>query len=208
MEAERQSLRLTTSLAVTLFPARSNCPAVRRDRRRPTKLNLAALMRYQPVFPVALQPAASPLLRALPAAELAPAVQGFKVLVRGEVLSSPDRVYYLPNDLLSLIATSTGDTRTLALSLETRHRDGHILEECLRQLVAVDRPWVVPFVVQLVGEYVIEIVEAIAAAIHAANAAQFSDFVLKNPMFMATTRRRATSYWDCYHRSRFPTLRT
>ncbi len=54
----------------------------------------------------------------------------------------------------------------LALSLGTRHSDGRIREECLRQIVAVDRPWVAPFVVQLLGEYVIKIVEVIAATIH------------------------------------------
>ena len=47
-----------------------------------------------------------------------------------------------------------------------RHSDGHVREECLLQIVAVDRPWLAPFVVQLLGEYVIEIVEVIAATLH------------------------------------------
>ncbi len=78
----------------------------------------------------------------------------------------------------------------------------------MRQLIGVQRPWVVPFVIQLLGEYVLEIVEVIAAAIPLMNAGQFADFVRENPGFMATTRRRAISYWDCYHRSRFPALRS
>lgn len=135
-------------------------------------------------------------------------MQGFTVLVQGEKLSAPYRVYYAPHDLRSAIARSRGDTLILALSLGTRHWDGYVREECLRQLVAMDRPWVVPFLVQLLGEYVIEIVEVIAAAIPEANSAQFSDFVQENPEFMATTRRRVTSYWNCYYRSRFPTLQT
>lgn len=69
------------------------------------------------------------------------------------------------------------------------------------------RPWVVPFVVQLIGEYVVEIVEAAAATvISEASAAEFAGFVRENPAFIATTRRRVVSYWDCYYRSRFPTL--
>lgn len=31
-------------------------------------------------------------------------------------------------------------------------------------------------------------------------------FAQENPRFTATTRQRATSYWDCYHRSRYPRL--
>lgn len=175
------------------------------DRR---SSNLAALMTYQPIFPASLQPAASALLRVLPTAELAPALQGFKVRVQRELLSAPSRVYYQLSDLRSVIANSTGETRSLALCLGTRHWDGFIREECLRQIVAIDQPWAVPFIVQLLGEYVIEIVEAIAAAIPSMDAKHFSEFVLENPAFMATTRRRATSYWDCYYRSRFPELRT
>lgn len=60
----------------------------------------------------------------------------------------------------------------------------------------------------LIGEYVIEIVEVIASAISVVNARRFAEFALENPGFMATTRRRATSYWGCYHRGRFPNLRT
>lgn len=175
------------------------------DRR---SSNLAALMTYQPIFPASLQPAASALLRVLPTAEFAAALQGFKVRIHGELLSAPHRVYYQLSDLRSAIANSTGETRSLALCLGTRHRDGFVREECLRQIIAIDQPWAVPFVVQLLGEYVIEIVEVIDAAIPAVNAERFSEFVLENPKFMATTRRRATSYWDCYYRSRFPELRT
>lgn len=104
--------------------------------------------------------------------------------------------------------TSSGDTRVLALCFGTRHWNGYFREECVRQLVAIDRLWVVPFIVQLVGEYVIEIVEVIAAALYEVDPVQFSEFVRENPPFMATTRRRVTSYWDCYHRRRFPTLQS
>jgi hypothetical protein len=97
---------------------------------------------------------------------------------------------------------------TAMLYLGTRHWDGYVREECVRQLVGIDRPWVVPFVVQLLGEYVLEIVDVVAAAIPGVNAAQFSEFVRENRGFMATTRRRMTSYWDCYFRGRFPTLQT
>ena len=130
------------------------------------------------------------------------------MLVQGELLSAPCRVYYRPIVLRVVIARSTDETRALALCLGTRHCDGYVREEYLREIVAMDRPWVVPFIVQLIGEYVIEIVEVIASAISVVDAGRFSKFALENPEFMATTRRRATSYWDCYHRGRFPKLQT
>lgn len=167
-------------------------------------------MIYQPEFPTALQPAATAVLRELAASGFAHAYQGFQVLMRGEVLSAPSRLYVEPNDLRLVIARSSGDTdaRTLTLSLATRHNNGYFREECLRQLLALDRPWGVPFIVQLLGEYVIEIVEVIASAIAETGAARFAEFALENPAFMTLTRQRATSYWDCYHRRRFPSLPT
>lgn len=60
------------------------------------------------------------------------------------------------------------------------------------------------------GEYVVEIAEVLAAALPKLNAAQFADFAMQNQKFMATTRRRATSYelLGLLLRSRFPTLQT
>ena len=161
-------------------------------------------MTYQPIFPSALRPAASTLLAALAAAELAPATQGPTVFVEGERLCAPYRVYCVPSHLRSVIAQASGDARLLALCLGTRHWDGHVREEYVRQIVAVDRPWIAPFVVQLLGEYVVEIVEVISAAVSGANPTRFAGFAQENLPFIRTTRRRATSYWNCYHRSRYP----
>jgi hypothetical protein len=165
-------------------------------------------MTYHPAFPVELQPAASALLNAMTASELAPAHQGFQVTVRGELLSAPARLYWSPSDLRALIDKATGDSRTLALCLGTRHWNGYVREECLRQLISTDRPWAAPFLVQLLGEYVIEIVEVIAEAVRQATLQNLSDFARENPKFMAITRQRATSYWDCYFWSGFRSLQT
>lgn len=166
-------------------------------------------MSCEPVFPAALQPAATALGRALPLEELAPSVRGFKVLVLGEAFSAPYRVHCRPTVLQAVIARSAGETRQLAVCLGTRHCDGYLREECLRELLAMDCPWAAPYIVQLLGEYVIEIVEVIASAVSTlsvVDAARYFQFALENPASMATTQRRATSYWNCYHRGRFPKL--
>ena len=130
--------------------------------------------------------------------------QGFTVRVQSETLSAPGRVYYDPSALHSMISNSPSETRTMALCLGTRHCDGHVREECLRQVIGINLPWVVPFVIQLVGEYVIEIVNVVVHELPNLDKATFSNFVRQNPGFIPTTRRRVTSYWSCYHRGRFP----
>ena len=165
-------------------------------------------MTRRPMFPLALEPCATELLEALRGRELSPATQGFQVFVQGELLCAPGRVYCAAADLRSLVARSEGDARTLALCIGTRHWDGHVREECVRQLAGVHRPWVIPFVIQLLGEYVLEIVEVIAASLPSWDAGQVAAFARENPGFMTTTRRRATSYWDCHHRHRFAKLRS
>lgn len=165
-------------------------------------------MSYQPAFPVALQPKAMALLKAMTASRLTPAHQGFQVTVQGELLSAPARLYCSPSDLRALIDEAAGDSHALALCLGTRHWNGYVREECLRQLISTDRPWAAPFLVQLLGEYVIEIVEVIADAIRQETVQDLSDFARENPKFMAITRQRATSYWDCYFRCRFRSLQT
>ena len=74
--------------------------------------------------------------------------------------------------------------------------------------MGIDRSWAVPFVVQLIGEYVVEIVEAVRAGLPAVNKETYGEFVRENPQFMATTKRRVVSYWDCYYRVRYPDIRT
>ncbi|MBB3195051.1 hypothetical protein [Roseateles terrae] len=165
-------------------------------------------MTYQPTFPASLQTAASALLRQLPAPDPTRPLQGFRVTVQGETLSAPNRIYLAAGSLYSILEESEGEIRTLALCFGTRHCDGYVREECLRQLLAAgsNRDWVVPFIVQLLGEYVIEIIELIADAIPNMNPAHLASFSAANPEFMALTRRRVTSYWDCYHRDRYGRL--
>ncbi len=137
-----------------------------------------------------------------------PERQGIEAYVRGERLVFPYRINCHRDDIDLALSNSSGDTRVLALCMGTRHCDGHVREDSLRQLIAIDRPWLTPFVVQLLGEYVIEIVELITSSIPQLNAGHLGAFVEDNPAFMAKTRRRAVSYWDCYHRARFPTLQS
>jgi hypothetical protein len=64
----------------------------------------------------------------------------------------------------------------------------------------------VPFVLQLLGEYIIEICEDIRRfaevdlASRPAWAREVRSFADENPDFIVLTQQRATSYWECYYR--------
>jgi hypothetical protein len=115
-------------------------------------------------------------------------------------------VYYDERELQQCIQKSTGPTHQLALCLGSRHANGHVRETCLRQLLAHDCGWVLPFVVRAAGEYVLEITEHLTAQTHRLSPHSYGRFAAENPEFVTTCKQQAASYWDCYHRQRYPLL--
>lgn len=67
-------------------------------------------------------------------------------------------------------------------------------------------PWVVPFVIQLVGEYVLEVILLLDSQSRLFRQPDFITFARTNPGFIDRTKQRAISYWDCDHRHRYPKL--
>jgi hypothetical protein len=128
----------------------------------------------------------------------------FMVNVDGETLRIPYRLYYDPDLLRRELSNSQAAARLILLCLGTRHYDGYLRQECLRELLKNEEPWLTPYVVQLAGEYVVEIAEDISSAIVERNPATLQTFVLENPAYLATLERRVTSYWSCYHRHAYP----
>lgn len=53
---------------------------------------------------------------------------------------------------------------------------------------------------QLCGEYVIEIRDAIEAHWPATRQRNYGTFFRENPLFFQRTQDRMISYWDCYYR--------
>jgi hypothetical protein len=61
-------------------------------------------------------------------------------------------------------------------------------------------------VVLLAGEYVLEIIEVLAANLDRLQTEPYKRFVAQNPDFIALMRQRVISYWDCYYRATRPRL--
>src|SRR5438552_492736 len=88
----------------------------------------------------------------------------FRSSVEGQAVFIPYRIYHDP--ALINHARLTPMQQQLLDCLLTRHHSGFVREKHLRSIVACHQAWIPPFIVQLVGEYVIEILNAIRDNLH------------------------------------------
>lgn len=162
-------------------------------------------------FPAELAGDAAAVLAVMPDSRLQPHVP-FPVAVGGQQVLIPGRLY---NDEPSTeaVASLSSRQRQLLHCLYSRHSDGVVRQRHLEKVVASTDPWVVPFVVQLVGEYVLEILVVICDELRdlatpgARGHLAYGQFIVDNPAFFARTQRRVVSYWSCYYRGSYASFR-
>lgn len=124
-------------------------------------------------------------------------------IIKGEEVSIPQRIYYKAPDLNSL-AAYTAIEKDIINGLFSRHFDGYIRQKALQNLLASDNYWVTPYIVQIMGEYVIEILFDLNEGFELLNKKNVIGFIKENPTFYSKTKDRVASYWDCYYRLKFP----
>ena len=124
------------------------------------------------------------------------------ITLNGKPLRMPIRVYGPEPDWAAVQSRGNLDASLIGCGY-SRHHDGFVRERALAHIGTLDEPWVAPFVVQLLGEYVIEIAERAASAAGDPPRPSFVAFVRQNPDFLDLTTARATSYWNEYYRRRF-----
>ncbi|MFJ7298936.1 hypothetical protein [Streptomyces sp. NPDC099088] len=162
-------------------------------------------------FPSELASDAEAVLAVMPASRLQPHAS-FSVVVADQHVYIPGRLYHdePPTDA---VASLSSRQRQLLHCLYSRHCDGVVRQRHLEKIVASTDPWVVPFVVQLVGEYVVEILVVICdelrdlAAPGTRGHLAYGQFIVDNPAFFARTQRRVVSYWSCYYRGTYASFR-
>ena len=154
-------------------------------------------------FPSDLLPEVKLVVAQLSAGQLHPASDPFVAYINGEKISIPRRVYY-QETLLLRYAALPGRPGLIASCLGTRHYNGFLREKCLAQLLLANEPWVAPYVVQLIGEYVLPIVESIERSIPQLSAQTYCAYIAENRLHYKVTQSRAASYWDAYHRATYP----
>ncbi|WP_030573947.1 hypothetical protein [Streptomyces aureocirculatus] len=158
-------------------------------------------------FPARLALDVQTVLMVMPDARFNP-VQPFEVDVQGETVSIPSRIYSEEPEA-DRERTLTASQRMILHCLYSRHSDGRVRQRHLERITGSGEPWAVPFVVQLAGEYVLEILEAIGQGLPdlavpgSARRRLYGEFIVRNPAVFARTERRVVSYWSCYYRSKY-----
>jgi hypothetical protein len=140
---------------------------------------------------------------ALKACATFPAVRAlgssFSVRVGDESVTIPYRVHFDPP--LIPVALFDFRQRELVDCLLTRHSDGFVRQRHLVRILGLRHNWIPPFVIQLAGEYVVEILRVINQSLPLLDSSAYQEFINRNPSFLDLTEQRITSYWDCYYRN-------
>lgn len=152
-------------------------------------------------FPSSVREEARAAIAALP--ESPHPFSAFSVRVAGETVLVPQRIYHDPLAISVGYRLGLGSQTKKAIldSLFSRHTDGFVREKRLSKILRLDRVWIPPFVIQLAGEYVVEILRLIEEAIPELDSTLYREFVRNNPEFIKKTKQRIVSYWNCYYRS-------
>jgi hypothetical protein len=96
-----------------------------------------------------------------------------------------------------------GVVEQMIACLQTQSCDGFQRQRALQVILADVKPWSAPFVTALVGEYIVEIIDDIYAALSAQNISALASFIDENALYWEITKQRVASYWDVYYRGRY-----
>lgn len=122
----------------------------------------------------------------------------FAVQAEGQSVLIPARLRFASDQLC---LTENHEAWLFARALQTRSCDGFERQRAARDVMANLHPWTAPFIVALMGEYVVEILDDVAAALTPENTRVLTAFIDKNMPYWNTTKRRVASYWNVYYRA-------
>ena len=124
----------------------------------------------------------------------------FDVSVCEEIVSIPYRLHFsskLPDS--ELMET----THIMGKCLESRSNDGFQRQRAAQALMQEVQPWSAPFIIALIGEYVVEILRDLHDGLTPEAFSILADFVHANPTYWHITQQRVASYWNASYRSQF-----
>ncbi len=127
----------------------------------------------------------------------------FEISLENNILIIPTRIYTDEGQLDNLNKLTIRQ-KEMVFCLFSRHHDGFVREKCLKELFASKNLFVIPYILQLLGEYVIEIIEVIYQHREEINHDNLIIYILENPEHYEKTKQRVYSYWDCYYRMAYP----
>ena len=129
----------------------------------------------------------------------------YEVNLNSEKLIIPYRLYFdepqetNENDLTKI-------EKEILNSIYLRHHNGYLRERRLKKLLSSKNKFVVPFTIQLLGEYVFEILEVLEKHLNKSNLELYKSFIKENPKYWQKTESRMISYWNVYYRREYRKL--
>jgi len=123
----------------------------------------------------------------------------YTVDLNGEKLVIPDRLYF--NEPTSDKEASLSEIQKVILNcIYLRHHNGYLRQRRLEKLNGSFDYFIIPFTLQLLGEYVIQILATLDKQICDKDIIMYKAFVNENPLFWRRTQKRMVSYWNEYYR--------
>lgn len=128
------------------------------------------------------------------------------VYIDGELLKIPYRIYFNEPELEK--ENALNDLQKSILDcIFLRHHNGYIRQRRLEKLKKSEY-WVTPYTFQLLGEYVVEILDVFDQQLDDIRLESYKKFAIENATYYQLTECRMVSYWNEYHRHKFPKLNT
>ncbi len=121
------------------------------------------------------------------------------VTLENEVLTIPYRIYFNEPDLKKENLLSENQ-KIILNCIFLRHHNGFIRQKRLEQLKDKNYFWITPFIFQLLGEYVIEIITTLDKNLNDKTIENLNLFIDDNPFYWQQTKNRVVSYWNEYYR--------
>jgi len=122
----------------------------------------------------------------------------FTVKINNESVEIPYRIYFE-----EMVESGLNTEELLILyCLFTRHHDGYLRQKYLERIILSNNYFVTPFIMQLLGEYVVEILQTVENNLSESMLSNLAFFAQENPVFFQATKSRMISYWDRYYRVR------
>ncbi len=123
-----------------------------------------------------------------------------------ETLIIPYRLYF-NEPKPELERTLTDIQKDILNCIYLRHHNGYLREKRLNLISDSSEKWTVPFIIQLIGEYVYELLPIIDKKINENTLDYYAEFIDENPKYWQQTENRMISYWNEYYRYKFPKLK-
>lgn len=127
------------------------------------------------------------------------------VKLNGELLTIPYRVYFNEPEI-EKEKNLTNQQQSILNCIFLRHHNGYLRQNRLEK-IQNNEYWITPFTFQLLGEYVLEIIEVLDDQIDDNKLENYKRFASENPKYYQQTESRMISYWNEYYRRKFPKLK-